>query len=73
MTRRQLEVLKLLAEGKSNVQIAVALGIDVNTVRNHQTAIYRALGLKQQGIGTKRVNAAFWYERHREQIEQVLS
>lgn len=44
LTRRQIEVLGLMAEGLVYKEIAVCLRISVNTVRNHEIAIYDALG-----------------------------
>jgi DNA-binding CsgD family transcriptional regulator len=40
-----LEVLKLLGEGKSNAEIAKALFRSPNTVKSHQTSLYRKLGV----------------------------
>ena len=45
LTARQKEVLKLLAAGKSNKQIAWALGISEGTVKVHVNASFRALGV----------------------------
>jgi DNA-binding NarL/FixJ family response regulator len=59
LSDRQLEVLKLIAEGKPNKQIARALGISEKTVKGHVTAILQALGV------TDRTQAALWAERHR--------
>ena len=42
---RQLAVLKLLAQGKSNKEIALALGISPFTVRIHLSAAFRVLGV----------------------------
>jgi PAS domain S-box-containing protein len=44
LTRRQLEVLLLLAEGKRSGEIAEELGISVHTVRTHIQGILRTLG-----------------------------
>jgi DNA-binding NarL/FixJ family response regulator len=45
LTARQKEVLALLAVGKSNKQIAWALGISEGTVKVHVNAAFRALGV----------------------------
>jgi DNA-binding NarL/FixJ family response regulator len=43
LTKRQAEVLELLAQGKSNKTIARTLGLAMPTVKNHITAILKAL------------------------------
>ena len=43
LTERELEVIRALAQGKSDRQIAHALGISEKTVRNHTSNIYRKL------------------------------
>jgi len=43
-TSRQIEVLNLLAEGRSTKDIARALNLGVGTVKVHLAAIYRILG-----------------------------
>src|SRR5262249_36312486 len=45
VTPRQLEVLHHLAQGHSTAQIAAALGIQPETVRNHVRGLLRALGV----------------------------
>jgi DNA-binding NarL/FixJ family response regulator len=45
LSARQREVLDLLAGGKSNKQIAWALGISEGTVKVHVNAAFRALGV----------------------------
>ncbi len=45
LTGRQREVLRLLAEGKSNKEVASALGISVKTAETHRAKIMRNLGL----------------------------
>ncbi len=44
LTRRQLEVLLLMAEGKRSGEIAKELRISVHTVRTHTQGIFRTLG-----------------------------
>ena len=44
MTGRQVEVLKLLAEGRSTKDIARVLGLGIGTVKVHLAGVYRALG-----------------------------
>ena len=43
LTERELEVLKALAQGKSNKEIARDLDISEKTVRNHASNIYKKL------------------------------
>jgi DNA-binding NarL/FixJ family response regulator len=45
LTRREVEVLPLLQRGDSNAQIALALGVGVETIRTHARNIYRKLGV----------------------------
>jgi len=45
LTSRELEVLRLVVDGKTNDQIGVALGISVKTVENHLHAIFRKMGV----------------------------
>jgi len=51
LTPRQLDVLRLLAEGKSTVQISEELHIALETVRNHIRAILAELELLPQHAG----------------------
>lgn len=45
LTGREREILQLLAEGKSNKEVASMLGISVKTGETHRAAIMRKLGL----------------------------
>ncbi len=45
LTARQLEVLVLMAQGKSNKVVARSLDMSENTVRNHVAAILERLGV----------------------------
>lgn len=44
LSTRELEVLRLLAEGRSNKEIGVALAIAEGTVKNHMTNVIGKLG-----------------------------
>ena len=48
LTRRQREVLQLLTHGKSNKEIARALGIAEATTKIHMAALVRALGVRNR-------------------------
>jgi DNA-binding NarL/FixJ family response regulator len=43
LTERQIDVLALVMEGKSNKAISRALGLAEHTVKNHMTSIFKAL------------------------------
>jgi len=45
MTKRQLEILRRITQGRSNKQIARELDLSENTVKVHVSAMLRALGL----------------------------
>lgn len=46
LSPREIEVVKFLAQGKSNKEIAAALFISVRTVETHRRTIHRKLGFK---------------------------
>ena len=48
LTKRELEILTLVISGKINQDIATALFISPNTVRNHIYNIYKKLGVKNR-------------------------
>jgi RNA polymerase sigma factor (sigma-70 family) len=45
LTEREKEILQLLAEGKSNKDVATLLNLSQNTVETHRTRIMQKLGL----------------------------
>jgi DNA-binding NarL/FixJ family response regulator len=57
LTSRELEVLRLVGEGKANKQIAADLRISDRTARTHVSNILRKLGL------SSRTQAALWAVR----------
>jgi DNA-binding NarL/FixJ family response regulator len=46
LTSRELQVLKQLAEGKTNKQVAAALDVSVRTVEAHRASLMRKLDLR---------------------------
>ncbi len=42
-----MEVLRLIVNGKSSVQIAVILGLSANTVRVHRANIMKTIGVRK--------------------------
>ncbi|MCW2847581.1 MAG: two component transcriptional regulator, LuxR family [Marmoricola sp.] len=58
MSRRELEVLRLVAEGLANKQIGRRLGITERTVKAHLGRVFRAVGVAD------RTSAALWARDH---------
>lgn len=58
LTRRELEVLRLIVEGHSNKQVATALGISEKTVKTHCSRLFQRIGVSD------RTQAAVWAERN---------
>jgi DNA-binding CsgD family transcriptional regulator len=52
LSARELEVLRLVASGKSNREIAAALVISEHTVARHLQNIYAKLGLPSRAAAT---------------------
>lgn len=48
LTRRQTEILRLLARGQSSKEIAAALGIRLSTVRTHLRDLQKRLGARSR-------------------------
>ena len=63
LTPRELEVLALMAEGRSNAGIAEALVLTVGAVEKHIASIFGKLGLPQSGTDHRRVLAVLAYLR----------
>ena len=57
LTEREMGVLRLVAAGKTNQEIGLALGISDKTVEKHLEAIFAKLGV------ASRVEAAVWAVR----------
>ena len=58
LTTREIDVLKLLGQGKSNREIAKDLNITEGTVKNHITKIFNQVGVRD------RTQAALWVQQN---------
>ncbi len=58
LTSREIDVLKLLGQGKSNREIAKDLNITEGTVKNHITKIFNQVGVRD------RTQAALWVQQN---------
>lgn len=58
LSEREMQILALMARGKSNSEIARILGLQEKTVRNHVSTIFSKIGV------TNRVEAATYAVRH---------
>jgi DNA-binding NarL/FixJ family response regulator len=58
LTQRELEVVKLIGEGKNNCEIAQALHLTEGTVRNYVTHILSQLGARD------RIQVVIWAQQH---------
>jgi DNA-binding NarL/FixJ family response regulator len=58
LSKREVEVLRLIGQGKNNQEIAQTLYLTEGTVRNYVTRIISQLGVRD------RVQAALWAKQH---------
>jgi DNA-binding NarL/FixJ family response regulator len=64
LTRREHEVIALMAEGRTNAAIGSALVIGVGAVEKNVTSIFQKLGLDDSGSDHRRVLAVLaWLQR----------
>lgn len=63
LTTRELEVLALLAQGRSNAGISGELFLATKTVERHVATIFDKLGLQASGADNRRVRAALMWMR----------
>ena len=63
LTPREMEVLSLMAEGRTNQGIASGLHLAVASVEKHTTAIFQKLGLDDSGTAHRRVLAVLAWLR----------
>jgi DNA-binding CsgD family transcriptional regulator len=53
LTRREVEILRLVAAGMTNRQTAERLGLSIRTVDAHLRSIYAKLGIKSRSAATR--------------------
>ncbi len=63
LTRREREVLGLMAEGRSNLAISAELGVDPRTIEGHVGTIFAKLGLEPAPGDHRRVLAVLAFLR----------
>jgi DNA-binding NarL/FixJ family response regulator len=63
LTRREREILGLMAQGRSNQGIADELGLELKTVEGHVGQIFGKLGLEPDAIAHRRVQAVLAWLR----------
>jgi DNA-binding NarL/FixJ family response regulator len=61
LTPRESEILGEMAQGKSNLAIADALGVSERAVEKHSNAIFSKLGLSEERDANRRVKAVLVY------------
>lgn len=66
LTRRQLQILEKLSEGKTNTLIANSLFLSEHTVKSHIYTIYRKVNVKN------RTEAANWLTRSKEMSRRAV-
>jgi DNA-binding NarL/FixJ family response regulator len=61
LSRRELEVLGLVAEGWSNIAIGDLLSVELKTVETHISRVFTKLGLHEHRNENRRVIAAITF------------
>ena len=57
LTQREVEVLQLIAEGKSNQEIASALFVSLNTVKTHISNLFSKLEVQRRTQAVQKARA----------------
>jgi DNA-binding NarL/FixJ family response regulator len=62
LTRRELDILQLLAAGKSNQEIAIERVLTLNTVKKHVANILQKLGVANRTQAVMLAKKQGWME-----------
>jgi two-component system response regulator DesR len=57
LSRRQQQILGFIAEGATNRDIAAALGLSAETIKQHTSALYRCLGVRNRAEAVHRAQS----------------
>jgi DNA-binding NarL/FixJ family response regulator len=68
LSRRELEVLALMAEGRSNRAIGEQLAVGLKTIETHVSRVFSKLGLDEDRRENRRVLAVLAFLRHRSTV-----
>lgn len=66
LSKREIEVLEMLARGYSNQQIADKLFVSLNTVKTHISSIYQKLNAKRRTQAIQRAHELELIEHSKE-------
>ncbi len=73
LTPKELDVLRLIASGRRNDEIAMLLSSSPNTVESHARRLYRKLGVRSRVYGELLLQYADVPARFREPLEEMLT
>jgi DNA-binding NarL/FixJ family response regulator len=71
LSSREMEVLSYVTKGMSNKEIAVALGISHQTVKNHVTAILRKLGVEDRTQAAIYALRRGWVRLKQDEVQEI--
>jgi len=60
LTAREQQVLQLMAEGRTDREVAAALGLAVSTIRNHSQRLLEKLGVHSRAEAVRRARRRGW-------------
>lgn len=60
LTEREVEILRLVAQGKKNSEIAAELSLAESTIKNRLTVIYQKLGVENRTEAVARASQLGW-------------